>query len=156
MEETLAAALAKRNIRVERTQSPPDMEDLAIHLHDPADAASTLYFPTMLLYPLAGQSDLIRAFAEDEAVATQLAVVLERPPDWDEEGEAEYSPHAKVDVFVETKTAGLIKVGKKAALASVLGNEKVVVNDGLVKLLVVPKKKVPTFLEEWKMRMRKA
>jgi len=130
------------------------MEDVQVHLEDPLDPASELYFPTIFLYPLRGQSDFIKAFPVSSEVGVQLGVVLAEFPEWDLE--KAYSPPGKVEVFVETKTGGLVRVGKKATLGSVLGNNgKVEVVDGLVKFLIVPKGEVGAFLEDWKRRMGK-
>ncbi|KAG0137890.1 hypothetical protein HOY82DRAFT_666810 [Tuber indicum] len=154
IEKTLAAALAARSITVTRTPHPPDMEDVQVHLEDPLDPTSELYFPAIFLYPLQGQSDFVKAFPVSSEVGMQLGVVLAEFPEWDHE--KAYSPPGKVEVFVETRTGGLVRVGKKAALGSVLGNGgKVEVVDGLVKFLVVPKGEVGAFLEDWKRRMGK-
>ncbi|PWW74776.1 TPR-like protein [Tuber magnatum] len=154
IEKTLAAAFAARNITVRRTPHPPDMEDVQAHLEDPLDPASELYFPAIFLYPLQGQSDFVKAFPVSSEVGVQLGVVLAEFPEWDHE--KSYSPPGKVEVFVETRTGGLVRVGKKATLGNVLGNGgKVEVVDGLVKFLIVPKGEVGAFLEDWKRRMGK-
>ncbi|RPA98462.1 TPR-like protein [Choiromyces venosus 120613-1] len=155
IERTLAASLLARGITLRKTAHPPDMEDVQVHLENPLDPASELLFPAIFLYPLTSQSDFVKAFPLSLEVGEQLKVVLAEFPEWDHE--KAYSPPSKVEVFTETKTGGLVKVGKKATLGSVIGGGgekgKVEVVDGLVKFLIVPKGEVGVFLEDWKGRM---
>lgn len=149
---TLELALKARGVRVRNSKYAPDMEDAEIHLEDEEDAATPLYYPLMFMYPLAAQTDFIKDVPELSEIGVQLDQVLENPPPWDEEGEYRSK---KVDVFCETISGGLFKVGRKLMLADVVGNEKVEVKDGLVRLYVTPKTKSTIFIEEWKKRMGK-
>ncbi len=53
---------------------------------------------------------------------------------------------------METKTGGLIKVGKKIALAKILGSGKTEVVDGVVRVFVVPKARAEVWIEDFKKR----
>ncbi|KAF2773663.1 TPR-like protein [Teratosphaeria nubilosa] len=143
----LQAALRERNILTRETSATPDMEDAVISLTDPKNINSTLTFPVILLYPLAAQSDFIKAFAEDDPLADHLEYIL--PVPWDESGE--YCKDS-VECYMETATAGLIKAGKNLGLGKLLGSGKVEVVDGLVRISVVPKARASTWVQEWKKR----
>ena len=121
------------------------MEDAVVRLANPLDAASTLSIPAMLLYPLHHQTDLVKAFAEDESVGQHLTYVMPLP--WDEE--SEYTPEG-VECYIETIAGGLIKAGKKMALLRILASGKVEVVDGLLKFYVLPKQKAAAWIEDFK------
>jgi hypothetical protein len=57
-------------------------------------------------------------------------------------------------LFLETKTGGLMKVGRKITLYEALRGDKIVVKDGVVRLLVVPKARTTEFIEGFKKRVR--
>ncbi|KAL1310967.1 hypothetical protein AAFC00_001187 [Neodothiora populina] len=142
---TIAHALKARNIRTRNTDKIPDMEDAVISLEDPMNAASTLSVPAMLLYPLQHQTDLIKAFREDESVGQHLTYIFPLP--WDVEHE--YSPEG-VECYVESISGGLVKVGKKMALLRVLASGKVEVVDGLLRIHVLPKNKAEKWIQDYK------
>lgn len=143
---TLALALKGRNIAVRKTTSePPQLEDAAVHLADPNDAASTLSLPCLLLYPLHNQTDFVKSFAEDESVGQHLEYILPLP--WDQDHE--YLPD-KVDCYIETKTGGLVKAGKKMALLRILNTGKVEVVDDLLKINVVPVARAKEWIDNFK------
>lgn len=144
-QNTLQHALQARNIVTRTTEKAPEMEDAAIALTDPLDAASTLTLPVMLLYPLHGQTDLIKAFAEDESVGQHLTYIMPLP--WDEEHE--YTPEG-VECYIETIAGGLIKAGKKMALLRILASGKVEIVDGLLRIHVLPKDKAAAWIESFK------
>jgi len=73
--------------------------------------------------------------------------VLAEPPPWDEKGEYNWK---NVEVFMETLTGGLVKVGKKVPLGEVLGGGKVQVLDDLVKLMVVPRERREAWMRSGK------
>ncbi|PSS25879.1 hypothetical protein M430DRAFT_39906 [Amorphotheca resinae ATCC 22711] len=145
-EMTLRAALKARNIKVRKTAQPPEMEDAKIELvPDPIDPASTLSFPTVLLYPLTLESDFIKGFNEMQTVGEHLAYIL--PVPWDRKGE--YTP-AGVECYMETITGGLIKVGRKVTLLKVLSESNVEVVDEVVKIFMVPKASAEAWVQEFK------
>lgn len=149
----LATALKARGIRIRTTRQPPDLEDACIHLSpDPVSPTSHVVYPLLLLYPLAAQSDFIKAFNETDNLQQHLEYIFPLP--WDEEG---LYTAGGVECFMETAAGGLVKVGRKVAVGECLGERdgkgmgEVV--DGVVKVLVVPKGKVRGWVEE--MRRRK-
>ncbi|KAI9855434.1 MAG: hypothetical protein M1824_006113 [Vezdaea acicularis] len=152
--QTLAAALRARGIRTRTTTpDPPDLEDATIRLlPDPADLQSILHFPVLLLYPLADQSDFIKAQPENEGLSEVLAEVLGSLP-WDTDGL--YRDMAGVECFMDTRDGGLVRVGKKVPLGVVLGGKKgegsrVEVVDGVVRVMVVLKGEVEGWVQSVK------
>lgn len=148
---TLATALKAKNIRMKGTGKPPDMADAAVRLvPDPLSPTSTLEFPTMFLYPMHNQSDLIKAFAESDAIDQHLSYMLPAP--WD--SRAEYTIDG-VDCYMDTNTGGMVKVGKKVTLLEILSNDKIDVVDGLVRIHVVPQRSATRWIEEVKNKQGK-
>ena len=144
--ETLRAALTARNIKTRKSAQPPEMEDAKVELTpDPVDPASSLSFPTVLLYPLTLESDFIKAFNEMQTLGDHLAYILPLP--WDTKGE--YNP-AGVECYMETVTGGLIKVGRKVTLLKVLSEGNVEVVDEVVKIFVVPKAGADAWVKDFK------
>jgi len=144
----LKAALKARDIKVRKTNQPPEMEDARVHLvPDPGDPTSELVFPTVLLYPLRLQSDFIKDFGETETLGSRLAHILAEPAPWDSENEYTYKG---VECYMETLTGGLIKVGKNITLLKVLGGGNVEVVDEVVKIFVVPKSKSEAWIKDFK------
>ena len=145
---TLTTALKKRNIRVRRTSQPPDLEDATIHLEpDPLSLESSLCFPLLLLYPLHAQSDFIKAVSEVDTIQQHLEYIFPLP--WDQD--QEYTINL-IDIYMETSSAGLIKVGKNLSLSKVLANDQVEVVDDLVNVNIVPKAKASGWITEMKAR----
>ncbi|KAK4955401.1 HSP70/90 co-chaperone, partial [Elasticomyces elasticus] len=141
----LSAAFAARNIpRRATTANPPEMEDARPTLADALDPASTLSLPVLLLYPLHARSDLVKAFAETDALAEHLGYVLPLP--WDEGGE--YG--GGVECYLETAAGGLVRAGKKVPLREVLGSGRVEMVDGMVRVSVLPKARAREWIEEVK------
>jgi hypothetical protein len=124
------------------------MEDAKVELTpDPVDPSSTLSFPTVLLYPLALESDFIKAFNEMQTLGDHLAYILPLP--WDKKGE--YTPTG-VECYMETLTGGLIKVGRKVTLLKVLSEGNVEVVDDVVRIFVVPKGSADVWVKEFKQK----
>lgn len=147
---TLRLALKSRNVMTRTTTNAPNMEDATISLADPLDAKSTLSFPVMLLYPLHAQSDMIKAFAEDESLGQHLEYILPTP--WDEAHD--YTLEG-IECYMETAQGGLVKAGKNLSLLKLLGSGKVEVVDGLMNVSIVPKAKASQWIEEFKKRRGK-
>ncbi|KAK4109596.1 TPR-like protein [Canariomyces notabilis] len=146
----LQTALAARGIRTRTTKGgKPDMEDARVRLvPDELDPQSTLAFPTMLLYPLALESDFIKGFGEAETLEQHFGYVFPLP--WDREGEYET---AKVECYMEAaQGGGLVKVGKRVPLLKVLSGGKVEVVDELLRVFVVPRAKADGWVREWKVK----
>lgn len=147
----LATALRARNIRTRSTAQPPDLEDASIHLSpDPLSPTSALQFPVVLLYPLHAQSDFIKAVAETDSITQHLEYIFPLP--WDEKNE--YSIRG-VELYMETRSGGLIKVGKKMSLLKVFGSGDVEIVDSIVKVNVVIKEAAAAWIEEMKIRKGK-
>lgn len=147
-EQILKIAMIARKIPTKTTSQPPELEDAKLYLADPLDPKSTLHFPTVFLYPLTLQSDFIKAFPENSNLLEQLTMVLAEPCSWDKS--REYFPQTKVEAYMETKTGGLIKVGKKMPLFEVLGAGKAQVVDQVLTILLVPKARTQEFIDDWK------
>jgi len=144
-EVTLKAALKARGIKTRQTPQPPEMEDAKIQLvPDPADPTSTLAFPTVLLYPLALESDFIKAFNETETLGHHLDYIL--PVPWDR---VLYTPKG-VECYMETVTGGLVKVGRNVTLLKILTTANVEVTDEVVRIFVLPKSKAELWVLEFK------
>ncbi|CAF9933511.1 MAG: hypothetical protein HETSPECPRED_008677 [Heterodermia speciosa] len=149
----LATALKARGIRIRTTKQPPDLEDARIHLSpDPLAPTSQVVYPLLLLYPLAAQSDFVKACGESDTLQQHLEYVFPLP--WD--GEGLYTAGG-VECFMETGAGGMVKVGRKVAVGDCLGEGQGKaggeVVDGVVRVMVVPKGKVRGWVEE--MRKRK-
>ncbi len=145
-EETiLRAALKARGIKLRKTAQPPEMEDAKIQLvPDASDPTSTLSFPTVLLYPLAFESDFIKGFNETETLGYHLDYIL--PVPWDK---VLYTPNG-VECYMETVTGGLIKVGRNVPLLKVLTAGNVEIVDEVIRIFVVPKSKAEAWVQEFK------
>jgi len=139
----LKAAFKLRKVSTRTTSSPPDLEDATARLSDPLDASSTLSLPLLILYPLAGQTDLIKAWDESTTVGSHLEYLLPAP--WD----ASYTVES-VECYVPTAVGGLVKAGKKVALRKLLESGKCEVVDGLLSLYVVTKERAAEWIEQWK------
>jgi len=151
----LKTALKARGIKLRWTGKEPDTDDAKIELQpDPVDPTSSVVFPAVLLYPLHLQSDFIKAVAETDNLQNVLGDILPLP--WDTKAEYGGPKGTRVECFMETAKGGLIKVGKKVSLLSVLGMKEdgtessVEIVDGLVRIMVVPKEKVTEWVAEWK------
>ncbi|KIW80790.1 hypothetical protein Z517_07407 [Fonsecaea pedrosoi CBS 271.37] len=147
----LDAALKARKIVVRGSKHPPNLEDATIRLSpDPLSPKSLLEFPVMLLYPMHNQTDLIKAWAEKDAITHHLSYILPLP--WDSKNEYKLST---VDCYMDTISGGLMKVGKKLTLLEALSNGKTEVVDGLVRIYVVPVSLAPQWIEEMKKKRGK-
>ncbi|PVI00519.1 TPR repeat protein-like protein [Periconia macrospinosa] len=144
---TLGLALKARNIKTRTTEQAPDLEDASIKLENPLDPSSTLTFPVILLYPQHSQSDFVKAFSEFDTISQHLEYIFPLP--WDTNHE--YGVEG-VEVYMETLTGGLMKVGKKIKLFKILGSGKCDVTDGLVRMNVVPKAHAEQFIATRKLQ----
>ena len=141
---TLQTALAARSINLRGSEKPPDLQGAVIRLSpDPLSPKSMLEFPVMFLYPLHNQTDLVKAWAEKDAVWQHLSYILPLP--WDETVE-----YKDVDCYMDTVTGGLMKVGKKLSLLELLSNGKTEVVDGLVRIYIVPTARANEWIEDVK------
>ncbi|KAL9601656.1 MAG: hypothetical protein Q9219_002376 [cf. Caloplaca sp. 3 TL-2023] len=149
---TLNAALLARGIKIRMTKEGKgvDTEDAIIKLApDPLSPTSELYFPVLVLYPVHGRSDFVKAVAETERWGDVLGMVMEGGLPW-EGGEEYVGGGGGVECFMETVEGGMIKVGHKVRLLDCLQGGKVEVLDGIVRVYVVPKGKVLGWIGEMK------
>lgn len=146
--EALQLALSSRHYVQEKlAERGPDLGDAKITLAVPGDASSALLIPTLLLYPLTFQSDFVQQFPDSSTLGEQLDHVLAEPPPWDTA--LEYTAKS-VDCFMQTRTGGLIKVGRKRTLRSVLETATVAIADGLARIFVLPKARSSDFISSFK------
>ncbi|KAL9064405.1 MAG: hypothetical protein Q9157_007841 [Trypethelium eluteriae] len=148
-ERALKLALKARNIHTRATGKAPDLEDVKVKLERPLDASSTIFIPTMLLYPLHLQTDFIKDLSEHVSLQEQLSYVLPLP--WDEKHE--YTVES-IDCYMETTTGGLIKVGKKLPMTKTLTTGKVEVIDGMLKVYVIPRSRAQEWIDDFKKKRR--
>jgi len=147
---TLAKAIRDRGWHVSMSASAPvDTQDAALTLEDAADSNSELSVPVLLLYPTAAQTELVKGVRETETIADHLEYILPDAP-WDTTGE--YQSVEGVESYMETREGGLVKVGRKVKLGTVLKGGKVEIKDGLCRVYVVPKPRVAGWIEEFKRR----
>lgn len=146
--KTLKAALQARNIIIRKTSQPPDMDEVKIKLvPDPVDPTSTLCFPTLLLYPMNMESDLIKEYNETQCLNDHLKYILPLP--WD--SEHKYTLQS-VDCYIETSTGGISKIGKKVPLLKILATGSIEVLDELIKIFVVPRLNAAAWVADFKKR----
>ncbi|KAL9088233.1 MAG: hypothetical protein Q9159_003217 [Coniocarpon cinnabarinum] len=146
----LQQALKHRGIVVKRGEGqPPDLEDAKVALVDTTESQSELRTPVLLLYPTAGQSELVKEMRESATLGDLLAMILPVPFESSEFGGPD---GAQVDCFVETGAGGLRKVGKRVEWRKVIENGGAVLRDGLITVHVLPKGKVEGWISEWKKR----
>ena len=148
---SLDTAFKLRSIPIRTTSQPPDTQDATPTLSSPLDPASTLSLPVLLLYPRAGQSDLIKSFDETHSLADHLAYIMPDMP-WDLA--KAYAPDT-VDCYIATPAGGAAKVGKKLALRKILESGKAEVVDGVLRVYVVPRLEAEEWLKEFKELVRR-
>jgi hypothetical protein len=146
----LQQALKQRKVHVKTTSKPPNMDDAVPKLSDPADAASTLSVPVLILYPLAEQTDLIKQFEENHSLNDHLAYIFPLP--WDKLNE--YVAE-NVDCYIGTPSGGLVKAGKKLSLRKIFETGKIEMVDGMLQVYVVPRTKAETWISTYKERKGK-
>jgi hypothetical protein len=147
----IRAAFKVRHIPMRTTAQPPDTQDALPTLANPLDPQSTLSLPVLLLYPLAAQSDLIKAFEETHSLADHLAYIL---PGMQWDTSRAYVPET-IECYIATPAGGLAKVGKKMALRKVLESGKAEVVDGVLRVYVVPKSDSEKWVSEFKVVLKR-
>lgn len=132
------------------TSRPPDLGPISpYHLSNPTDPTSDLSFPTILLYPLSSQTDLIAEFPLLSTLNDQLSIVLEESPSWDVQHEYTID---NVECFMEkienNTVSGLLKIGKSINMEKVL-KERIIL-DGIIRIFIIAKPRVQEWISEWK------
>ena len=147
----LRDALRQRGIRLSTTEKPPDLEDAHLKLEpDPLSPISTLKIPVLFLYPMHAQSDFIKAFDETHSFKSHLEYIL--PPPWDDSGEYQLNT---IDIYTETASGGLSKVGKDLSLLEILQKGHAPVVNEIVTVYIIPRSKASLWIEEMKKRKGK-
>ncbi|KAL8670216.1 MAG: hypothetical protein Q9168_005230 [Polycauliona sp. 1 TL-2023] len=147
---TLNAAISARGISLKWTGKQPDLEDAVIHLSpDPLSPTSELHFPILVLYPIHERSDFLKSVAETAKFGEILDTVIGEGGELEWDMGKEYGKKG-VEIFMETRVGGMVKVGRKMGLLDVLAGGKVEVVDGVVRVFVVPKEKVEGWIEGMK------
>jgi hypothetical protein len=112
------------------------------------DSNSDLRFPTILLYPLTSQSDLIAELPLSSTLHDQLSAVLEESPAWDVHHEYTLD-NVECYMEIEKETGrGLIKIGKEATMEKAVKGR--IILDGIIRILIIPKPKVKDWISQWK------
>lgn len=148
--QTLKIALKEKGIKTTDTSKKPDLEDAEIHLAEPLNKDSTLSMPIMLMYSVHLQTDLVKSVKEQDTLQEHLDYILEEPLPWDELREYK---HNNVDCYIFAADGGLVKVGKKVPLLKILQNSRIVVEDGLLRVHVIPKAKSEGWIHEVKKQL---
>jgi tetratricopeptide (TPR) repeat protein len=150
--KTLEEAIQMRKLDLRYSPRPPDLGDAKISLSNPIDATSLLAFPIIFLYPLTFESDFVQQCAERETFGDEIDMILSNSPPWDTKGQ--YKP-ALVDLFIETKTGSVLKLGRKVTLGNVLATGKVEIWDSVIQIYIVPKTESAAWVEDFKANAHK-
>ncbi|KAI9891959.1 MAG: hypothetical protein M1814_002153 [Vezdaea aestivalis] len=141
--KALAKALHSRGVKVRMTAHAPDMDDAIIRLvPDPlnVDDTSQVVYPVLFLFPLAQQSNLVKAIGETEVVgswAEQVCSAIEAI--WDTERKYAWGESGRgLELFMDTSKGGMVKIGKKVKLGKILSGGRVELVDGIVQVFIVP------------------
>lgn len=152
LKEFLDLALQIRNIKLIDTKQPAELlQNAKLELENPKDFESQLVFPAMVLYPTTDEFDFIASVSELSTPNDILNVILDRPAEWFElPGHKEFTS-SKLQVYMETMSGGLIKIGKKVSFHDVLKMEtpKAPLFDKSLRIYFVPKSKAQSWLEKW-------
>lgn len=150
----LRTALKARGWALRMTKNKPDVEDATLELTEKHNPASMLKVPVLVLYPTAGQSELIKGVEETHSLNDHLEYILPAP--FDEKGDFGGSDAKRVECFAEKADGGLAKIGKKLLIGEVLKGGKILVEDGLWRVFVVPVSKTQDWIADWKKMKGKA
>lgn len=151
MEQLILRNLIKlRHLEIVRTcEVPPALEGAKLRLEDPKDYQSQLIFPAIVLYPTIDEFDYVAEVSELTTPLELLEMLLDRPREW-------FDAHPGftvklLQVFMETTTGGLVKVGKKVAVNEAMMSDKpkAPLFDNALKLFVVPLADVDAWIAKW-------
>lgn len=151
----LEKAIQSRNLTVINTDQTSEemLRGLKIQLEDDMDPSSGLKLPVLFLYPLELETDLIEAAQETATILDYLEQVFESPPPWFEKS----SDHVKdydlknLQVYVQTKTGGLARLGKNSTILKILSLKAPVVPiiDNVVRFYIVPQNRAQEWIKSW-------
>ena len=120
-----------------------------MNLAEPLNKQSTLSIPVMLMYSVHLQTDFIKSVKEHETLQDHLGYILEQPLPWDT-GMEYLLENVNCYVFASN---GLVKVGKKVPLSKILQNSRIEIEDGLLRVHVIPKSKAEGWIHDVKKRL---
>lgn len=128
--------------------------DSKIQLEDPLNPASTLYLPILFLYPLEMQSDIIQQAEADSLISDHISQLFESPPPWfskDPETYAKDYTYKNLLVYAQTRTGGLVKIGKNFSVEKVLSlkSPQIPIIDGVARFYIVPKNRADEWVSGW-------
>lgn len=149
-------ALQARNITMMTTserKSDYQSQNLKVSLSDEIDPSSALLIPLLFLYPLEMESDVIQSESDDITIQKNLETLFESPPEWFKKSSNHPKDYAlnNLQVFAQTSTGGLAKVGKSSTIQKVLSMKSPVIPiiDNSARFYVVPKNRSQEFLGTW-------
>ncbi|ANB12807.1 Cns1p [Sugiyamaella lignohabitans] len=158
----LEVALQSRNITLINTaiggagnddQQRSMHQDLKISLRDELNPGSDLSVPLLFLYPLEMESDIFQQSDLEAPINFFLSQLFENPPPWFSKSSSHQTDYqlSNLEVFVQTISGGLAKVGKKSSIIKVLSMKSPVipVMDGVARFFVVPKNRAEEWTSSW-------
>lgn len=152
LQTILQDAIQARGYTDLKTPSPAEFLDGAkIHLEDPKDIESQLILPAMIIYPTTDEFDFVARISELSTPLDIMDIVLDRPQEWFEEPKHAHFTAKKLQVYMESESGGLIKVGKKSTLNKALRTQspKIPLFDNSIRLYFVPKVDAESWLATW-------
>lgn len=148
----LEDALTLRNVTSIKTSHAPELlGDAKVKLEDPMDFESQMIYPAMVMYPTTDEFDFIAEVGELTTVQELLDIVMERPQDWFDIPNHKNFSAKKLVAYMETKSGGLVKAGKKLTFHDILKKESpdIPLFDGAIKIYFVPKVESEEWLAKW-------
>lgn len=151
----LKMALQSKNFTAINTGNKPveSFQSLQVKLEDELDPSSSLIFPVMLLYPVELESDLFSQVSESSLVSELLEQVFASSPAWFSKNRDHATNYVvtNLEVYAQTITGGLVKIGKSSTMTKILSLKKPIIPiiDSVVRFYVVPKNKAQDWLSSW-------
>lgn len=156
--KTRALQMALDLHHIERRWSDPRSDDAAKrgnpeglkpHLEVDGDPTSELYLPVLILYPLTMKTDILQSVDTNTDIATIAHQLLTPPPPWLNPDEYQ---SRNVDVFSQTESGGLAKVGLRSNLAKVVATKTppIIMVDNMLRLYILPKNHTKSWLSSFK------
>ncbi|CAI4055689.1 HSP70/90 family co-chaperone CNS1 SKDI_02G2650 [Saccharomyces kudriavzevii IFO 1802] len=148
----LESAMTLRNITNIKTHSPVELlNEGKIRLEEPMDFESQLIYPALIMYPTQDEFDFVGEVSELTTLQELIDLVIDGPQErFKKEGKQNFIAK-KVLAFMETKSGGLIKAGKKVTFHDILKKETpdVPIFDNALKIYIVPKVESEEWISKW-------
>ncbi|CCK68074.1 HSP70/90 family co-chaperone CNS1 KNAG_0A03950 [Huiozyma naganishii CBS 8797] len=148
----LKDALELRNLtNLKTSKRSALLGDAHIKLEDPMDFESQVIYPALVMYPTTNEFDFIAEVGELTTVQELLDLVMDRPQEWFDMPNHQNFSAKKLVAYMETKSGGLIKAGKKLSFHDILKKETpdVPVLDDAIKIYFVPKVDSEEWVSKW-------